>query len=541
VRRESWYWHPTRIIPSEAGNPVAEFPAFTFLYADLHAHMIAFPLALLAIILALNWARAPKPSWGSLLCGGLVIGALRATNTWDYPTYLVLGLVALGMGAWRYRQGEERGEAESVGQQRDETAGPLEATDELLRTAGAAARPVSWFSAVKAFVWRAVILTGLTLLLYLPYVRHYVAGYRSFHLWEGGTTPLNLYLWIHAILLFPIMTRLVIEILKRFEQGGTTRLTLALSFAGALVIGVALYALDYPVAVLVVPLAAIAGGLFFWPRTCRREGGEDNRFLWLMVGTAMTLSLAVEVLVLEGDIGRMNTVFKFYLQVWMLLSIAAAISLSWVWKRAQQWRMDLRHLWWAIMLLLIFGGALFLPFGIRARATDRMAPATGLTLDGMAFVQHANITDGPEGDVQEISLGGDYHAIQWMQEMIEGSPVVLEGLGRREYLWANRVSIYTGLPAVVGWRWHEVQQRAGVAGELVNRRRADVNDCYSTTDIEKAGEILDRYGVRYVFVGGYERAYYDAGGLDKFSEMVEQGLLRVAYRAHGVTLYEVVG
>jgi uncharacterized membrane protein len=236
----------------------------------------------------------------------------------------------------------------------------------------------------------------------------------------------------------------------------------------------------------------------------------------------------------------MNTVFKFYLQVWILLSIAAAISVSWVCKRARRWRTSLRELWWGAVAVLILGGALFLPIGIRARAVDRMAPTTGLTLDGMAFLQHAVITDGPEGDMREISLAGDYHAIRWMQETIKGSPVILEGLGRREYLWANRVSIYTGLPAVVGWRWHQVQQRAGVGDDLVGSRRADVNACYDTKDVAEAREILDRHGVRYVYVGDYERAYYDRSGLDKFGRMVDQGLLRVVYEAHGVTLYEVV-
>jgi uncharacterized membrane protein len=237
----------------------------------------------------------------------------------------------------------------------------------------------------------------------------------------------------------------------------------------------------------------------------------------------------------------MNTVFKFYLQVWILLSIAGAVSLAWLWQRAQRWRPSWRQLWWGGMVALILGGLLFLPFGVRARAIDRMAPEVGFTLDGMAFMRHATIQDGPEGDLEEIALLGDYHAIRWMEENVAGSPVILEGLGRREYLWANRVSVYTGLPAVVGWRWHQVQQRAGVGGDMVMWRRDDVSVCYNTESIAEAREILTRYGVRYVYVGGYERAYYSAVGLDKFERMVEGGLLRAVYDARGVTIYEVVG
>jgi uncharacterized membrane protein len=159
----------------------------------------------------------------------------------------------------------------------------------------------------------------------------------------------------------------------------------------------------------------------------------------------------------------------------------------------------------------------------------------------MAFMEHAVIHDGdPARGSQEIPLRGDYHAIRWMQENVEGSPVIMEGLGHREYLWANRVSIYTGLPTVVGWSWHQRQQRAGLPGQMVAWRRADVNECYSTTDTARAQEILARYGVRYIYVGEYERAYYDPAGLAKLDALVGQGLLRVAYEGDGVTIYEVI-
>jgi len=64
--------------------------------------MIALPLTLLALALAISWLKK-IPQWtssgiGSLVLGGLVVGALRGTNTADYPTYLVICGVALFMG-----------------------------------------------------------------------------------------------------------------------------------------------------------------------------------------------------------------------------------------------------------------------------------------------------------------------------------------------------------------------------------------------------------------------------------------------------------
>ena len=112
------YWPSTRIIP----GAINEFPAFTVLFADLHAHLMAMPLASAALVLAcqiilrrhadvlaspLNlrglrtsdlvarWGRAGAEG----LAAGFLASALYATNTWDFPTYL-----ALLIGAFAIRE-----------------------------------------------------------------------------------------------------------------------------------------------------------------------------------------------------------------------------------------------------------------------------------------------------------------------------------------------------------------------------------------------------------------------------------------------------
>jgi YYY domain-containing protein len=538
IGNTTWYWHPTRIIPSETGNPIEEFPAFTFLYADLHAHMIAFPLTLLALALALYWVLDRRPRWWSVVIGGLVIGSLRPTNTWDYYSYLLLGIAALMVGTWEgWRAGHRRS----------------------LDVGG-----VSVWLYVRWLILRIALLVGLSYLLFLPYIRHY-SGYSSLERWDGLHTPLDIFLWIHLILLFPVVTRLLVEAGRgfRWRRDGRCKfvrrsassvaalwfgvLMLALSLIALLTVAVTVWKqvgqmsvspLDeiVLVALVALPIAVLAAVLLFTSRMPPRR-----RLLWLMVGLAMSICVAVEVVVVKGDIGRQNTVFKFYLQVWILLSMVAAVSAVWLCARQRRWQPELRHAWWGAMALLVLGGALFLPLGIHARATNRISPDTGLTLDGMAFIKYSKIHDGPEGDPKELSLYGDYAAVRWMQENVQGSPVIVEALGWREYLWANRVSIYTGLPAVVGWRWHQVQQQPLLASDEVNERRSAVPAFYGTTEIGFALDFSKRYGVRYIYVGDYERAYYDPVGLTKFDTMVELGLLRLAYDSHGVKIYEVLG
>ena len=104
-----WYWIPSRAIPAPGDvEPITEFPMFTFLYADLHAHMIALAIAMLA----LAWAVAVllgKAHWKSIgagvlsiVFGGLAIGAMYPTNLSDIYAYLPIGMVVLGYALFRY-------------------------------------------------------------------------------------------------------------------------------------------------------------------------------------------------------------------------------------------------------------------------------------------------------------------------------------------------------------------------------------------------------------------------------------------------------
>ncbi|MFL7791988.1 MAG: DUF2298 domain-containing protein, partial [Anaerolineae bacterium] len=451
--------------------------------------------------------------------------------------YLMLGLAALMVGAWEGWRVECRRQAKLVGGM------------------------VAWLH-IRQLILRAALFAGLTFVLFLPYIQHY-SGYSSLDRWDGLRTPVDIYLWIHTIMLFPVVTRLLVEVWRVLKWRKDRRCGFAPRSSGSILLAVG----GGLVAVLLL-IACLASAITFWKQIDSVETSfsdeivsvsfvalpiallaalllfvpgmpANRRLLWLMVGLVMAISIAVEVVVVKGDIGRQNTVFKFYLQVWIMLSVTAGVSLVWLYERSKRWHPKLCYVWWGGMTALVLGGLLFLPFGIYARASDRISPDTGLTLDGMAFMKYSKIYDGPEGDSKEIFLYGDYAAIRWMQDNIEGSPVILEGLGWREYLWANRVSIYTGLPTVVGWRWHEVQQRPLLPADEVNQRREDVHVCYETSDINYAMSILGQYDVRYIYVGGYEQAYYSAASLAKFDTMAEQGLLRVVYDSHGVKIYEV--
>jgi uncharacterized membrane protein len=155
----------------------------------------------------------------------------------------------------------------------------------------------------------------------------------------------------------------------------------------------------------------------------------------------------------------------------------------------------------------------------------------------MVFMQSTSYGDNG----QTVQLSFDYEALQWMQRHIEGSPVIAEGRGASEYRSVTgRVSMYTGLPSIVGWDWHQRQQRAVLPGATIPNRITDVQTLYSTTDINEARRIIEKYGVQYVYVGQLEYVYYDINGLLKFDQMVEAGYLQEVYRNGGTSIYKVM-
>ena len=101
---DRWYWGPSRVLaetPGVRGNAITEMPYFTFLYGDLHAHMINMPLILMTIIIVFNALvqtgcdqRRPLERFLALALGALVVGVMRATNTWDWPSMTLLVVIA---------------------------------------------------------------------------------------------------------------------------------------------------------------------------------------------------------------------------------------------------------------------------------------------------------------------------------------------------------------------------------------------------------------------------------------------------------------
>jgi YYY domain-containing protein len=234
----------------------------------------------------------------------------------------------------------------------------------------------------------------------------------------------------------------------------------------------------------------------------------ETAFVLLLVGTGVLLTLTVEFVYLRDIFGtRMNTVFKFYFQAWVMWAIAGAYSLARALSEGRGWA--------AVAVALVMAGLVYPTLAIPTRAREYGGPPT---LDGAAYLY----------DVQSA----DFAAIDWLNENVEDVSVILETPGDQynAYVYEGRVSAFTGLPTVLGWGGHQHQWRGNYREP--GRREPDIEALYTTTDLAETLTLLERYDIRYVYVGPVERARYPAEGLEKFAQALD-----VVYEAQGVTIY----
>jgi uncharacterized membrane protein len=287
---------------------------------------------------------------------------------------------------------------------------------------------------------------------------------------------------------------------------------------------------------LAAVLAAL-GGLAWWRRP-RADVDPASQLLWrftlLLFLVGLVITIGVEFLVPKNiDVGRNNTVFKFYLQVWVLWGIAAAVSVQRMYTRLSR----LRPFWglsWRVAFVALLATACLYPIlATPARIDDRFDTSVGPTLNGLAFTRKAVLFDH---DTQ-IPLSYDAAAIRWMQYTVPGSPVVAEvNTYPTLYGWGDRYAMFTGNPTIIGWDFHQRQQRPG-QGDVVRQRIADVQSAYNTTDPDLADRIFRHYGVSYFVVGPLERAYFPEGQAKWQSR--EGTDWHVVYRSPEVQIYKL--
>lgn len=456
------WWAPSRVVPNSP--VVTEYPAWSFAFGDLHAHVIGLPVAMTAVVVLFGWIAAlgtvddrriqPRLLLGAALIG-VTLGAVRAVNTWDLPGIAVISLIVAAISValtWRRRQ--------------------------------------AWWALGLA----AVVAAAGFVLPWLPFTRRFLVS-------QGGVdsvvdpTPLlsaakQFGLW--ALLTFVAIAAVV---RRRGDQLSRQRwVAIVVVCSGAL--GAAVFAdrVVLMVAVLLAMGAAAAAAV----------AATDDDDSLVPVGACACLAVGwaaiavIETVSISDDLGRMNTVFKGWFQVWWLLAIGGAGVIVWL----------LRSTWRRIGVGVVAIAAVMILAFVTILVPTRVAERTssgGWSLNGESFLA-AGTHPGAAAPI--AAAASDWPLIEWFRREAVGFPTVAEAPGRG-YAWTSRIATYAGIPTVIGWPYHESQQRGGDGAEI-DRRVTDLTALYTRNDPTAALKVLWRYDVRYIVFGAAEQALIEA-------------------------------
>lgn len=483
---------------------ITEFPFFSFYLGDMHPHVLVLPFGLLAMALALAAAVRPtaltfladRPGYLELALTGLILGTLYAINSWDAPTYALLYAGALGLHTLRLRRAAGEGPRPGL---RDyalalgsvavvallllgpflltfrSLAGNQPVPDQianipLLRSLGKILALAPDHTGLHAFA----VIFGLFFVLLLPYLLLPLA--------ETGT-----------------QLRALIDRQSRLIMWGGTALALLVG----LLAGFPLLAL--------LPLALTLAVYAFWAT----EAPARAFVLWTVAVAALVLFAVDVVYIRDFFSNRMNTIFKFYYQVWLIWGTLAAYA-AWAFAAAARRYLAPALVWAALAAALLLGAWVY-PWATISYAHNQDAPRQ---IDALAFLS--------------ASAPDEAAAIDWVKANTQPTDVVLTAAGDA-YNETGRIATVTGRPTLLGWNGsHEQLWRSGSPEiiEEIHRREGDIGKIYGQgTPAEETISLLKQYRVAYVYVGPKEREKYQGadrlGQTDGLEQVFSQGQIQI--------------
>ena len=501
-----WWWRSSRVVrdvglDGQSIEVITEFPFFSYLLGDNHPHVLAMPIVVATLTLAFAvfaaaWSpgeRAPKYSVaGAAVPGGLatrigivaVAGSIVAINTWDVPAVFSVLVIAV-------------------------------------TAAAASSDSSSWRRALIAAVSFASLLALGSALLYLPY--HLTASSQVEGILPNFFHPTSLR---QVVVMFATLAPGVFLLVLTGWRRGEARLRLAAAWWIAL-LGLALAwfaaclalaqfgvwsewldgmlqppSRDRLMSVVLgrwaggcLTLVLCAGALAFtlealrarWLSTeARREAGLD--FALLLAAAGLGLILAPELLYLHDSFGtRMNTVFKFWYQAWLLLACGAAVGITSALRRGRGPRVA------ALLALLAIVPGLYYPAAALWSRTGGFGSKQP-TLDALAWLERFR----PE----------ELAALRWLRGATNSDDVVVQRSGASYRAEQNLPSIVTGRATLLGWGGHEYQWRGSSFSSFAAGREEAIERIYHPPSVAELDSTLRAWSVDYIYLGPEERSRY---------------------------------
>jgi YYY domain-containing protein len=509
----SWFnwWMSSRVIVREGIDvTINEFPFWSYVLGDLHAHVNVVPFSLLVLAVALELIRSNgdglsvlgkgKEMYFRLAVAAVALGAIPAANTWDTPTYYGIMVMTLIFA----RQFTRKPAVSSYG-------GFL--VNPVRELISRRSEPVEESSSHSPFKWKSwamtlvavVLLVALSGLLYAPFHIHFnPKGTQGVH-WVN---PIQRTLWddfltIYGFFFFCLMSMVIFLVKDRLQKIPMRLMPLVVA---SFIAGFLIFFMLFQTFMIALCLFCLIL-LLMIPFSMDNENRIETFFALSLFVLVLLILLGCEFLYIKDAYGksleRQNTIFKFYYQAWIFCGISSAYAVFWIREKARgSWKFS----WDIIFRVLLVATFAFPVFGTTIKCNHFSAlrsnsPYSKATLNGIYYMSWR--------------YKGDYKAIHYLKKYASPDDVVLEATGPA-FSHYGRISAGTGMYTLVGWANHENIWRDG-SWSMVSERTNDTKTIYTTQNIEQARGLLDRYGIDYVFYGILEREQYPSAVIDKFN------------------------
>jgi len=438
-------WDSTRTIT----NTINEYPLFSFIWGDVHAHVISlFNQVFLIFLLIYAYQRweslENRAKWIVSIFCAISLGSMPLINTWDVLIYAPVTLLFGILIIWRVR------------------------------------KKTNSFSTC----WHLITIPPLAILCYLPFYLQLKTNTGGISIVHAPSNPLE-FLLVNGLFIAVFFAFLWRDMVKRPYLLLAVIPFILISYVAA--------------AIAVIPL------IYFLAR-------EHHDLSDILASIGLFLLIFCEIFYLKDNMGdtyfRMNTIFKCYLPVWIILGIASTTMVGKLLSESGLIPViSARNR--AIITATLVGLLFVLPFII----PFTMSYGTG-TLDGLAYLKDSHT--------------GDYGGVTYLRTL-HGDERIVEAEGG-DYNYYSRISSFTGIPAIIGMPFHEYMWRSDDTGWFSTRPQ-DIQSIYE--DPEKTVMIMKKYNATLLYVGDAEHERYDvhipATGLEKI------------YSAGGTEIYRLTG
>lgn len=486
---EWWWWHASRVVP----DTITEFPAFSFLLGDLHPHVLALPVGLLALALAarttvsaedgpstrvgaLFWRRHPV----LLPVAGAVFAGLYMTNAWDVVPY---GLVWAGAAL-------------------------------LVASTPALTRAVTRWRALVAALVHVALPAGVAAVLAVPFARHTSAPLSGLGLVAHGSDPVRFGLvWVPLVL--PVIGAVLLWRPRGDRRVFLFGLAVALIAVGAWVAAATLGGSRWAIEQrgsgwgVIAGLTAVGAGCAAAAVRAQRDGTLPRAAALGLVALSCALVLGTELTYVAEAFHfdtRINTVFKLWYAVWVFLAIAGAVGLAdAIWHPRPGWTPGALAVLASVYLLSLA----YVPFAVRSRVEEPQEPG----LDALAFHRRFD---------PDLAA-----ARRWVEANLGADDLLLEAVGD-QFTYTGVLSATTRARTLLGWLQHELIWRGRVPG--VSQRWAIVHATYLDGATEDTRRVAEAYGVTHVYLGRHEVDVYGPEVIERFAAwpvVFESGATRI--------------